>query len=232
MRVSIKSLCFTLAIAVLSFVFSCKKETALGGDIAYVAVYNAIPAATALNFLIDNKVVNGTSPLVFGGNTAYTGVYQGNYSTQTVITNSSTPLTAVPVSFEGKVSRSLFLVGSTTAVDYFWITDDLTLLNAERPKVRFLNMSTDAGPLVLEVQLLGTKTTFAERAYQQVTDYTELTAGTEYTINLVNNATGANVATTVRATFVKGKLYTIWAKGLSAATLDAQKLSIQVSVQN
>ncbi|RZM24635.1 MAG: DUF4397 domain-containing protein, partial [Pedobacter sp.] len=108
----------------------------------------------------------------------------------------------------------------------------LTLLNAERPKVRFLNMSTDAGPLVLEVQLLGTKTTFAERAYQQVTDYTELTAGTEYTINLVNKATGANVATTVRATFVKGKLYTIWAKGLSAATLDAQKLSIQVSVQN
>ncbi|RZJ77155.1 MAG: hypothetical protein EOO20_29155, partial [Chryseobacterium sp.] len=105
MRVSIKSLCFTLAIAVLSFAFSCKKETALGGDIAYVAVYNAIPAATALNFLIDNKVVNGTSPLVFGGNTAYTGVYQGNYSTQTVITNSSTPLPAVPVSFEGKVSR-------------------------------------------------------------------------------------------------------------------------------
>jgi len=221
-----------LSLFIVSLAISCKKEADLGGDIAYVAVYNAIPAATGLTFYIDSKPINGTTTLLFGGNTGYAGVYQGTYSSQTVIAGSSTSLAPVSVSFEGKVSRSLFLTGTPTAVGYFWITDDITQVNADKPKVRFLNMSSDAGTLILEVQLLGTKTTFSDRAYQQFTGYTELTAGTEYTINLIDKATNASVATTIRATFVKGKLYTIWAKGLKGATVDGQQLALQVSLQN
>ena len=217
---------------VISAISSCKKEANLGGDIAFVAVYNAIPSATALNFLIDNRVVNGSTPLIFGANTAYTGVYQGTYTAQTVIANSSTALAPTQVSFEGKISRSLFLTGTTTAVNYFWIMDDLGVVDTERAKVRFLNMSPDAGALVLELQLLGTKTTFTDRSNQQYTDYISFTPGTEYTINLLDRATNTSVATTIRATFAKGKLYTIWAKGLTGSTVDAEKLSIQLSVQN
>ena len=216
----------------ISLLGSCKKEADLGGDIAFVAVYNAIPTATALNFLIDNRLVNGSTPLVFGANTAYTGVYQGTYTAQTVVANSSAAIAPTQINFEGKISRSLFLTGTTTAVNYFWITDDLSVVDPEKAKIRFLNMSPDAGALVLELQLLGTKTTFADRTNQQYTDYMSFTPGTEYTINLLNKATNTSVATTIRATFAKGKLYTIWAKGLTGSTVATEQLSLQLSVQN
>jgi hypothetical protein len=225
-----------LLTSLVVFFASCKKESVSTGDISFIAVYNASPNATAIDFSIitddNSRVKINQGLLTLGQKTTYYGVYQGTWATEVIPSSSPNTVLSRDLTLVGNEYISLFVVGPKDTLDYFTIKDDLTIRDPNRARLKFLNLAPDAGPLYLEVQVLSTITPFATRDYKTYTDYQSFDGGIIYTLTLRNAATTAVVGTPVTSQFSPGKLYTIWAKGSAKATTEAERIGIQISQMN
>jgi hypothetical protein len=225
-----KSLLLLLTFFSICFA-SCKKTESYGSDISFIAVYNATTNATGLTFLINEESV-GASSLAIGQKAPYYGVYQGVWSTQAIPSSSTGTALTKDMTFIAGEHNSLFIIGPADSLDYFIIKDDPNVKDPNQVKIKFLNMSPNAGTLKLEISLLGTVNTFSGLPYKAFSDYQSFNAGTIYTITLRDSATNNIVGTPVTQTFTQGKVYTVWAKGTLGATVEAEKLGIQISEVN
>lgn len=229
-----KSRLILLAALIVIFA-SCKKEN-VSGDISFIAVYNASPNATAIDFSIlvdpNTKIKINQGLLALGQKTTYYGVYQGTWATEVVPSSSPKSVLSRTLTLVGNENSSVFVVGPKDTLDYFIIKDDLTIRDPNRAKLKFLNLAPDAGPLYLQIQVLSTITPFPTREYKTFTDYQSFDGGIIYTLTLRNAATNAVVGTPVTSQFAPGKLYTIWAKGSLTATTEAERIGIQISEMN
>lgn len=220
-------LLFTVFIASLS---SCKKSEDLGTDISFISIYNATTNVSSLNFLVNSEAI-GASNLGIGQKSVYYGVYAGVWSTEAVL-GSGTSSIKKDMTFVAGERNSLFVIGRVDSVDYFIIADDINAKDPNRAKIKFLNLSAYPGPLTLEIQLLNNVFTFPNQAYKSFTDYQSLNAGTIYTLTLKDAATNATIGTPITSEFRQGRMYTIWAKGTPNATIEAQRLGLQISEVN
>jgi hypothetical protein len=211
--------------------FSCKKTEVIGSDISFISVCNATNDVTGLNFLINGEPIS-SSTLAIGQKTVYYGVYQGVWSTEAIPSTTPTTTLKKDLTFTAGEHNSLFVIGPGTAMDYFFIKDDINIKDPNKVKIKFLNLSPNAGTLNLEISLLGTVTKFPGFAYKQFSDYQSFNAGTIYTLTLKDSVTNTTVGTPVTMTFIQGKVYTVWARGSVDATVETEKLSLQLSEVN
>ncbi len=225
-----------LVSALIAFFTSCKKESLGGGDIAFIAVYNASPDATAIDFSIvgDNntRIKINQGLLTLGQKTTYYGVYQGTWATEVIPSSSTSSVFRSSLTLAGNEYTSVFVAGPKEALNYFIIKDDLTIRDQNRARLKFLNLAPDAGSLYLEVQVLSTITPFPTREYKTYTDFQSFDGGIIYTLTLKSATTDAVVGTPVTSQFSPGKLYTIWAKGSATVTTEAGRIGIQISEMN
>jgi hypothetical protein len=213
-----------------SLQFACKKSEVIGADISFVAAYNASTGSTGINFLIDGHAIN-TSLLAQGQKTTYYGVYQGIWNTEVVPTG-STGTFKRDLTFNAGEHNSLFVTGRKDTLDYFIIKDDLSVRDLAKVKVKFLNLCLNSGTLTLEIQLLGSVSTFPNYAYKAFSDYQNLNGGLVYTLTLRNTSTNVVVGTPITAEFTQGKIYTVWARGILNAAQEIEKPAIQISEVN
>jgi hypothetical protein len=218
---------FALFIAAMS---SCKKSEDIGTDISFISIYNATTNVSSLNFLINSEAV-GASSLGIGQKSVYYGVYAGVWSTEAIL-GSGTSSFKKEMTFVAGEHNSLFVIGAADSIEYFIIPDDINAKDPNRAKIKFLNLSAYPGPLTLEIQLLNNILSFPNQPYKSFTDYQSLNAGAIYTITLKNATTNSTIGTPITAEFRQGKMYTIWAKGTPNATIEAQRLGLQISEVN
>lgn len=213
-----------------SLQFACKKSEVIGEDISFVAAYNASTGSTGINFLIDGHPIN-TSLLAQGQKTTYYGVYQGLWSTEVAPTGSKSTFKR-DLTFTAGEHNSLFVIGKKDTLDYFIIKDDLNVRDLTKVKVKFLNLCLNSSTLTLEIQLLGSVSTFPNYAYKAFSDYQNLNGGLVYTLTLRNTGTNIVVGTPITAEFTQGKVYTVWARGILNAAQEIEKPAIQISEVN
>ncbi len=207
---------------------ACKKDDVeYTPTIAALSVVNASPNSTSVDFYIENQKVN-TNALAFGEKIEYQRVYQGNRGTVVTAAGSQTPLLSKTIALQGGEYHSLYIVGKIDALDYVFLKDEVSDPEASKAKVRFMNLSPDAPALNMEIT--GETTTFTDLAYKGYTSFKNVNAALS-TITLKNKATGDVVATLTNVDLKSGKIYTVWSKGLVNTTVDAQKLTIQVTQQ-
>jgi hypothetical protein len=214
----------------LTILNSCKKSEDISTDVSFVSIYNATTNVPSLNFLINAEAV-GASNLAIGQKSVYYGVYAGVWTTE-AIPGSGTSTFKKDLTFVAGEHNSLFVIGSADSLDYFTIADDINAKDPNRAKIKFLNLSAYPGALTLEIQLLNNVTTFPNQAYKGFTDYQSLNAGTIYTLTLKDAATNSTIGTPITSGFSQGKMYTIWAKGTPNATIETQRLGLQISEVN
>jgi len=221
-----KSSLIAALIGAAVFFNSCKNDIDnTRPAIAALKVVNAYPDTNPLDFYMGGAKVNNTG-IAFGQKINYFEAYEGSRSVNITTTGSLTSLLTKPVILEGGFYQSLYVIGKTPADLDFLLLKDVFVPTTEKVNVRFVNLSPDAAALSLEV--VGDTTSFNDQAYKKATPF-KTVAAAKANLILKDKATNTVKATIEAVTLDKGKVYTIWAKGLETTTTDAHKLSIQVT---
>jgi hypothetical protein len=228
-----KILPFLLSFVALFLSFSltgCKKDADLNRTTSFISVNNA--SLISLNFNIyepgnekDKEQVND-AVLQRGSSTGYVGVYDGTWILEAILTDSTSMKLTREQKLNGNEYISLFVI-KPDSLDFFMIKDDLNERNADRPKIKFLNLSPDAGALSLEMTLLSANKSFPGINYKTFTPYQEIDEKSSYHISLKNSANAVLIE--ADQSFTRGKLYTIWTTGLIKPPLIAQRLQMHIT---
>lgn len=118
------------------------------------------------------------------------------------------------LSIEADKYYSLFAIDSAQKPDYVLLNDDMALPASGKVKVRFLNMSPDAG--VIDIVNAATNTALATGIrYKQVSPFIEMDPADMSNVRIRDNASGAFISPANRRILLeKNNCYSIWASGL------------------
>lgn len=209
------------------FFNSCKNDINESTPaISALTVVNASPNDNTLDFYIGNSKVNNTG-IAFGEKINYFQAFEGDRSVNVTVAGSLTNLKTKSISLKGGMYHSLFIIGKTAEdLDFLVLEDTPTPPKENYVNLRFINLSPDATSLSLE--LVGDTTKFEDKAFKGVTPFKPVPIAKSKFV-LKDKADNSIKATLESVDLVKGKIYTIWAKGLANTTTEAHKLSIKVS---
>jgi hypothetical protein len=190
-----------------------------------LAVIHAAPGTPELTFKI-NGVKSNTKALTFGAFNGYGMLQEGNYEFSVTKKDSTRILTKAAILLKNAKVYSLFIADIPSKPTFTLVEDDLTSPASEKANLRFINMSPDAGSLDLAVTGQ-TAPLFTKTLFKGATAFSAITPGSELSFEIRENAKTEVLAKIGKVKIEKGKIYTIWAKGLKAAT-DTTKLSLAV----
>lgn len=121
---------------------------------------------------------------------------------------------------------SVFVVDTLKSTKLLVVEDDLSAPEADKAKVRFINLSPGSTNLDLNIQ--GTATPiFTGKAFKEPTAFSNIATSDSYTFEVKETGSSTVKATLPSVKIEKGKIYTIWAKGLSSAT-DSTKFGLSI----
>ncbi|NQX41974.1 protein of unknown function [Pedobacter steynii] len=177
-----------------------------------VSVVNASPNVKELDFIIGGQRWN-TDPFKFGTTLDYVGFYPGAFRIGIVERGKNTYLLSKDLVYQASKYYSTFLIDTGTNRSFLTVIDNLdSPATSTKARVRFLNLSPDASPLILAVKG-GTTDLFTNKAYKAVSAFTEVEAGDNVAFEIKDNATKAVLTTVPGTKLEQGKYYTIYAKG-------------------
>lgn len=223
-KIHMRSLALIVATFGIFSLSSCLKENdhdyPQQSVLSALTVINAVPDAPAFDFVLDRQPV-------YPQNRAYTEhipyfiLNTGTYSASFYEFQTHTkPMYNTSIILKTGKYQSLFLAGTQAdSLTSLLIEDNLTLPSAEKAKLRFINLSPDAGQLDFA---LVTDSLFASKKdFKDYTDFHEIPAG-EYQASL-KSSLGTKVNHGFKLKLTPGKIYTIWARGLVGTSVEEQR---------
>lgn len=210
--------------ALALFVSACKKDTQNTEiTVAGLGFVHASPGTGALDFIVDGQKVNGKT-FTYTNDLGYFGAYPGSRLFGVTKKDSVRYLTTANVNLQSGVFYSAFIIDVLPTPKILLVQDDLKAPDAEKAKVRFINLSPDAPALDLAINGQST-TLFNGKAFKDVSPFISIDPSENYTFEIRE---GASVTATLPATKIeKGKIYTLWAKGLKSTT-DSTKFGLSI----
>ena len=221
-----------MAVATVSVVMAaCSKDKYEVRPLAGLYVVNAFPDTVSLDFYVDPSRVNEKNPFKYNTrlyNTINNGYLSLNPGIRTVglaKRKGNKFITNKQFNFSSGLGYTLFVLDTLTTNEkrFLVIEDDVTAPEANKAKVRFINLSKDAGALSLAVS--GKEADlFTNKAYSEFSPYTtiDLAEAATFTIKQ-SDGNKSTVATLPNVKIQDGRLYTIYAKGLKTAVIDSLK---------
>ncbi|RYE16864.1 MAG: DUF4397 domain-containing protein, partial [Sphingobacteriaceae bacterium] len=182
-------------------------------------VVNALAGSTPINFRL-NSTQKNTTAITFPGSSGYISVSPDSNYIQFITAASATILNTNDLNinrlkFAADSSYSVFLTGSTSNYSILKLNDVLTNPANSRAKIRFVNVATDAG--VLDITINGTSI-YSKIAYKGVAPFVEVPVGTYEFKATKTGVTGTTLATLSNVVLADGKVYTLYAAGLTTST--------------
>ncbi|NEU08480.1 DUF4397 domain-containing protein [Flavihumibacter sp. R14] len=212
----------TLSVALVS----CKKDDDSNPvQVSGLSVIHASPSAEKFDVFVDTKKANAAD-FSYTNKIDYLDVSSGNRKVVITKKGLTAPLLSDTMTLKPQVGYSLFVIDKTETLKYLLLKDDLSKPAAGKARVRFVNVSPDAPALNLVIA--GSTTDLVtNKAFKGSSEFLSIDAAEKVTFNVKNQTGGAIVATTGDVKIEAGKIYTIWVKGLIAAT-DDTKLGVAV----
>lgn len=180
-------------------------------DAAAISVVNASPGQTAFNFAFDNQIVNGPA-LTFGIQSGYLLAYAGQRKFDATLGGTNQSVLTETITLEKDKYYSLFISGSSS-LSAFLTADDVSAPASGKAKIRFIQLSPDAGTLALNIK--GGATLFNGQDFKTASAFAAIDPAT-YTLEIKN--TGGTAIAEKEVTIAAGKIYTVWAGGMLAGT--------------
>jgi hypothetical protein len=228
----IKSLAVLLTLSTSAFIFSsCDKEEATtpAAAEAKALIIHASPDAPTVNITLDGTVVSALGDLSFPKFTSSYATLPADKDIKVGLRTigGTTDAFSKTVKLAKDKNYSIFAINRLASIDFLAFEDDLTAPTGTNAKVRFIHLSPDA-PAV-DINAKGsTNKLFANAAFKSGS-VVEVPAGT-YELE-VKAAGTTTVALSVPGVKVDaGKIYTIFAHGLLAATGTQPRLSASIIV--
>ncbi|MCZ4245023.1 DUF4397 domain-containing protein [Pedobacter punctiformis] len=216
--------------AVTLFFSSCKKDWNNSDPIeaAGIGFVHASPGAGALDFIVDNSRVNNKI-FTYTNDMGYFAAYPGSRLIGVTKKDSLKYLTTTTATFKSGKFYSIFVIDTLKKNSILVLEDDLTAPETDKAKIRFVNLSPDAPALDLAIQ--GQPALFATKAYKEFTSFVAVAPSDNYTFEVKESANPGAKTTLEAVKIEKGKIYTIWAKGLKSKT-DSTKFGLKVMSNN
>lgn len=212
-------------LAITLFFSACKKnwDDQSSVTVAGIGFVHASPGTGSLDFIVDNQKANHLE-FSYGKDLGYYGAFPGNRYLGIVKKDSTRYLSTLTTTLKSGVFYSAFVIDVLPAPKILVFEDDLKAPETDKAKVRFINLSPDAPALDLAIQ--GKEASlFTAKAYKESTAFISIDPSDNYTFQIKE---GANVTATLPATKIeKGKIYTLWAKGLKSKT-DSTKFNLAI----
>lgn len=226
---NIKSISKTLVavLAISTGLIACKKDNPEPQKIAGLRVINAFADTVTLDFIIDNTKIN-SNPFKYNvKSSGYLNLYPGTMKIGVAKKGVNKLVASGDYTLAESKGYSMFVLDTlnTNTKKFLLVEDDLSAPEADKAKVRFINLSKDAPALNLGIEGQTTDL-FTDKAFYEYTTFASVTPGASVTFNIKEDATVKTTLPNVK--IEKGKIYTIYAKGLASATIDSLKLRADI----
>lgn len=217
---------FTAVVAVSVIFAACSKDRYEPQQVAGLSVINAFAAPDSLDFYIDQTKANKKA-LKFNSKIDYLNLFPGNRALTITKRGSNKALASERFNLVSGVGYSIFVLDTlnTNTKKYLLTEDDLSAPAADKAKVRFINLSKDAPALSLRINGKDADL-FTNKAFYESTTFAAVDPGASITFNI--NAANTLKTTLPNVKIEAGKIYTIYAKGTSTATIDSLKLGAAI----
>ncbi|MCX2429352.1 DUF4397 domain-containing protein [Pedobacter sp. GR22-10] len=211
------------ALFVITLTFSaCKKDWNNDPiEAAGIGFVHASPGTAALDYILDNQKIGSFS---YTNDRGYFAAYPGTRLVGVSKKDSLKYLTNGTAALKGGSFYSVFVVDTLKSTKLLLVEDDLKAPETDKAKVRFINLSPGSSPLDLAVEGNATAL-FTSKAFKEFTPFTSINPSDNYTFQV--KQAGTVTATLPAVKIEKGKIYTIWAKGLSSKT-DSTKFGLAI----
>ncbi len=213
----------TCALFAITLIFSACKKNWNDDPIeaAGIGFVHASPGTGPLDFILDNQKIGS---FTYTNDRGYYAAYPGTRIVGVSKKDSLKYLTNGTANLKGGGFYSVFVVDTLKSTKLLLVEDDLKAPETDKAKIRFINLSPGSSPLDLAIE--GNPTAlFTAKAFKEFTPFTSINPSDSYTFQVKQ---GGNVSATLPAMKIeKGKIYTIWAKGLSSKT-DSTKFALAV----
>jgi hypothetical protein len=197
---------------------SCKKDG--GGDLINVSglsIVNASPSAEKLDVFVDNtKVTNSAVDFIFGSKIDYLSAYSGSRRMTITRKDSLVPLKSELFVLEPQFGYTLFIIDRFADIKFMLLPDNLTKPPKGKASVRFANLSPDTDPLTLSIA--GSNYLITNIVFKNYSTPILVDAGDNVDFEIREHVTGLLVAKLSTIKIEEEKIYTIYVKGLKAAT--------------
>jgi len=229
MKTTLKNFSLTTKIALtllaITTIFSaCKKDWNNDPvEAAGIGFIHSSPGTGALDFILDNQKIGS---FAYTNDRGYYAAYPGTRIIGVAKKDSTKYLTNGTGTLKQGSFYSVFVVDTLKSTKLLLVEDDLKAPETDKAKIRFINLSP--GSTALDLAVSGNATAlFTSKAFKEYTPFTSINPSDNYTFE-VKTAGSTTVKATLPAVKIeKGKIYTIWAKGLSSTT-DSTKFGLAV----
>lgn len=198
---------------------------------AGLSIFHASPGTQKFNVAIGNTIINDGYQLIefeYSKALSYVPVSPGSRNISILKRNTKDTIRTGTFNLVNDKYYSLFVTDAAPNANLVFVEDTIVVPPVGKARVRFVNLSPDAGNLDLVVNTAGTDSLlFSNKAYKTASPFTNLSGTKVYKLEIKSGATSKAVLDNVE--IQSGKIYTIWAKGLSTATNDSLKTSIKVN---
>ncbi|MCX2480995.1 DUF4397 domain-containing protein [Pedobacter sp. MC2016-15] len=200
---------------------------------AKVKVINGIFNNPAYVIKVNGKVLSST-PLAYRKSTAYTAIPSGSQTLTVTEQGSKNVILSSKLNVTAGNSASFYLVPetSTSKATGLLIPDDLATIAPKKAKIRFVNLSPDAGSLDLLINGKAVASTVGTE-FKEFSEFVEIEPVAGATFALRETGTKNIVATNKNVSVAEGQFTTLWGvgtKGKVAAQSAASQLALGVIV--
>lgn len=228
MKISLSTKTLIAGLFVVLGLSSCMKN-----DDDYTPVYisgvslvHASPTTEKLDVFISNTRAS-VDNFTFGTKMDYLNAYSGDRQFTVTKRGEVEKLTSKALKLEPQLGYTVFVVDELERIELLSLQDDLAKPEAGKAKIRFVNLSPDGGALTLAVN--GATTDLAaSKAFKEFSVFENITPGETVTFNVKNSTSGSIDATVVDVKIEAGKVYTLYAKGLKASTVEETKFAAAI----
>jgi len=217
---------------IVAFIFSilltscAKKDAPPLIDVSGLSIINASPSVEKLDVYVDNtKVTSSNTDFTFGAKIDYLTAYSGSRRMTITRKDSSLPLKSELFILEPQFGYSLFIIDRLPDIKFMLLPDNLTKPVKGKASVRFANLSPDSEPLTLSIA--GNPALITNISFKDYSNAIMVDTGDKVTFQVREHRTGELVLTLPDIKIEDEKIYTIYVKGLKAAT-DETKLGVAI----
>jgi len=177
------------------------------GPVSYVSIYDASPDAPALTIVVDNNQINAR-PFSYSDYTGYLPFYAGQRRIQFGPFGASNVAVDTTVTLVNNTSYSFFVVNEYSKASVLVLEDTTAAPATGKAKVRFLNLSPDAGDLQLGIK--DGAAIAGSEGFKHASGFTDIDAKSD---DLTVTGSAISPLSIPGVNFVAGHYYTILVQG-------------------
>ncbi len=187
-------------------------------SISGLSIIHASPTIEKLDVYISQTKAN-SSDFSFTNKIDYLNAYSGSRQISIKKKDASAILKSENFVLKPQTGYSLFVIEKLDNIGFLFLTDTLTNPPAGKAKIRFVNLSPDAGALNLAIDGISGDLV-SDKLFKENSAFKTINPADRVTFLIKNKATGTVEATLANVKIEKGNIYTLWAKGLKSASGD------------